>query len=113
MFCTACGFEMAETNRYCAQCGKPVNEGQYRWNVSGGSAAAAPKPLERNMFDSKIAGVCSGFAQYFGMDVTVMRLLWVLLAIFTGITLIAYPVCWMVMPRNDLRPAPNPAMQTN
>jgi phage shock protein PspC (stress-responsive transcriptional regulator) len=35
------------------------------------------------------------------MDPTVMRLIWVVLTFATGIPVLAYPICWMVMSRND------------
>ncbi len=47
-----------------------------------------------------LAGVCRGFASYFGKDVTVIRIVWALAAllppIFPGI--VAYLVCWLLMP---------------
>lgn len=102
MFCTACGFEMNDEHRYCARCGKPGTEGQYQWNAAPPPPPAGPpRRLERDMYDRKIAGVCSGFAKYFGTDPTIMRLIWVVLTLATGIPLIAYPICWMVMSRND------------
>lgn len=109
MFCTACGFSMDEGHRYCARCGKPANDGQYQWNAASNPAPA--RRLERNMYDRKIAGVCSGFATFFGMDVSLMRLLWVVLTLATGLPLLIYPVCWLVMPRNDYRMLPAPAYQ--
>lgn len=51
--------------------------------------------------DKKIWGVCSGVAEYFGMDVTMMRIIWVILAIFPGSLVggaIVYVVCGLVMP---------------
>jgi phage shock protein C len=52
------------------------------------------------MWEKKIAGVCAGFARYFGMDVTLMRVLWLLLAFFTGVGFVAYIVAWICMPRD-------------
>ena len=40
-------------------------------------AAAPVKRLRRVMAEKKIAGVCAGFAEYFDMDVTLVRLIWV------------------------------------
>ena len=58
-----------------------------------------PKKLHRILAGKKIAGVCAGFADYFGMDVTLMRLIWVgLLLMPPYVGLIAYPVSWMVLP---------------
>ena len=47
-----------------------------------------------------IAGVCIAIANYFNMDVTIIRLIWLLLLIpggFPGI--IPYIVCWVVIPK--------------
>lgn len=104
MFCTACGFSMDQEHRYCARCGKPTNDGQYAWGQT--APAGPPRRLERDMADRKIAGVCSGFAHYFRMDPTIMRLIWAALAITTGVPFLAYPVCWFVMSRNDARALP-------
>ena len=50
-----------------------------------------------------IAGVCAGIAQYFGWDVTLFRVVFVLVSIlsvaFPGI--LVYLVLWIVMPRGD------------
>jgi phage shock protein C len=93
MFCTACGFEQSPNDLYCARCGRP-------------SGSAPPRRLIRSLRDRKIAGVCAGFAHYFGMDVTIMRILWIVLFFLTGIPIIAYPICWIVMPSDEARPGP-------
>ena len=56
------------------------------------------KKLYRSRTDKKICGVCAGLAKYLNMDVTVMRLLVVLLTLFVGGGLIAYIICALVMP---------------
>lgn len=56
------------------------------------------KKLYRSRTDKKICGVCAGLAKYLNMDVTIMRLLVVLLTLFVGGGLIAYIVCALVMP---------------
>jgi phage shock protein C len=106
MFCTACGFTMNDEHRYCARCGKPATDAQFQWSAVPQGPPPPPKRLERDMYDRKIAGVCSGFAKYFGMDPTIMRLIWVVLFFTTGLPLIAYPICWAVMSRNDYRSLP-------
>ena len=49
--------------------------------------------------DKKIGGVCGGLAEYFGVDSTFVRLLFVLLALFGGFTVIAYLILWIISPR--------------
>lgn len=47
-----------------------------------------------------IAGVCSGIADYFGWDVTLVRILYVLATFFTAFSGgIVYLILWLVMPR--------------
>ncbi|MCQ2050996.1 MAG: PspC domain-containing protein [Bacteroidaceae bacterium] len=44
-----------------------------------------------------IAGVCGGVADYFGFDVKLVRIIWVLAVIFAGIGLLAYLILWLIM----------------
>ena len=90
---------MESEHRYCARCGKPAHAGQHQWSAPSTTRGR----LERDMYDKKIAGVCSGMAKWLGWDVTLMRLLWLGIALFTGVGFVAYPLCWIVMPRNDTR----------
>lgn len=58
--------------------------------------------LTRSVADRKIAGVCGGLAEFFGVDATAIRLLWVLLSIICGAVIggiIAYLVAWLIIPR--------------
>jgi len=99
MYCTQCGTQLADTTRYCTSCGKPAGQGDA---ASAGfvPAAEAPRKLRRIREGKKIAGVCAGFAEYFGTDVTVMRIIWVgLLILPPHIGLIGYIVAWAVLPK--------------
>lgn len=49
--------------------------------------------------DSMIGGVCGGLAEYFNVDPTLIRLLWVLLALVFGGGVLAYIIFWIVVPR--------------
>lgn len=60
------------------------------------------KKLYRVMKGKQLCGVCTGLAQYFKLDVTIVRLAAVLLALF-GPGVIAYIVCALVIPEE---PAP-------
>ena len=46
----------------------------------------------------KICGVCGGIAEYFNLDPTIVRLLWVVLTLAGGSGIIAYIVCALVIP---------------
>lgn len=58
-----------------------------------------PKKLYKDPFNKKISGVCGGIAKYFGIDATLVRLVWVLLSLFTTCFpgLIAYIIFACVM----------------
>lgn len=60
------------------------------------------KKLYRNEHDKAIAGVASGLADYMQIDVTIVRLLFVLTTIFlAGSGILAYIVLWIVAPVNN------------
>lgn len=44
------------------------------------------------------AGVCTGFSKYFDVDVTIVRLIVLLLTFFVGGGLLAYIICALVIP---------------
>jgi len=55
----------------------------------------------------KVAGVCLGFSEYFDIDVTLVRIVWLVTAIMTGVLFIPYIIAWIVMPEEPLLlPAP-------
>ena len=56
------------------------------------------KRLYRNTKDEKIAGVCSGIAEYFNIDPTIVRLIWALAILCVGTGLLLYIVCAFVIP---------------
>lgn len=58
------------------------------------------KKLYKDEKNKKLSGVCAGIARYFGIDVTVIRLVWVLVTIFASCFfggIIAYIICACVM----------------
>jgi Putative stress-responsive transcriptional regulator len=49
--------------------------------------------------ERKLSGVCSGIAEYFGIDPTIVRLIWVVFTcVSVGAGLIAYIICAFIMP---------------
>src|SRR6187431_1182854 len=55
--------------------------------------------LTRSRTEVIIAGVCGGLAEYFAIDPVIVRLIFVLVTLTSGIGLLVYPILWMVMPR--------------
>ena len=80
-------------------------------------AAAVPtgRRLTRSITEKRIAGVCGGLAEYFGVDATAVRLLWVILSILGGAVIggaIAYALAWLIIPRSvgvSMSPTPLPS----
>jgi len=93
MYCNACGKAIAEDDRVCSQCGKLVG------------VPTTPKKLMRVRAEKKIAGVCAGMAQYFNLDVTLVRILWLMLAFIGGWGILGYFIAWIVMPEAPLAQA--------
>lgn len=56
------------------------------------------KKLYRSRTDRKIAGVCGGIAEYFNIDATLVRLLFVAAVIFGTAGIWVYVVCALVIP---------------
>lgn len=107
MFCTSCGNSLGEADRYCAQCGKANSPGpgaaspRQLW---AGGAHPETYRLARDMRENKIAGVCAGIARYLGWDVTLVRVGFIVLVLLKGVSLLAYLILWIVMPRDDRPP---------
>jgi phage shock protein C len=89
MFCTRCGSECREDDRFCSRCGT---------RTGAGEAAIAGKPLLLDKRNKKIAGVCAGFARYLEVDVILVRVIWLCVALTAGIGVLAYFAAWIIMP---------------
>jgi phage shock protein C len=57
-----------------------------------------PRKLYRSRGQRMIAGVCGGLADYFNIDATLVRVLFLLLAVFGGTGLVIYIVMWVIVP---------------
>lgn len=108
MYCTACGAELKDSDRFCSACGKSTSpEAAYPPPPSGGQADGSRR-LVRTMGDKKIAGVCGGLALYFGVDSTIVRFVLLALFLLYGVGLIVYIVGWIVMPKDTVFMGPAP-----
>src|SRR5919202_5399970 len=68
------------------------------WAAFERNIAMQPR-LMRSRTEVIIAGVWGGLAEYFGLDPVIVRLIFVLVTLTTGIGFIVYPVLWLVMPK--------------
>ena len=89
MYCTKCGNEQRDGDRYCPGC--------------GAQAAGTPRPdVTRSLLldkrNKKVAGVCAGFARYLDVDVVLVRVFWLGLSLCTGVGFLVYLAAWIVIP---------------
>ena len=96
MYCNYCGKLIQDDANVCAYCGTRVG------------AVLARKRLIRPRNGRKIAGVCAGFAEYFDLDLTLVRVVWLISAFLgVGLSFIAYLVAWIVVPEEPLTLPPS------
>ena len=89
MYCNYCGKVIQDDANVCAYCGRRVGA------VSARTKLMRPR---KGSPERKIAGVCAGFAEYFDLDVTIVRVVWLIVALFGGGGILAYIIAWIVMP---------------
>lgn len=87
MYCTRCGKLLGEGSAFCQYCGARLV-----------IPTSSTKIITRSRRDRKIAGVCAGVAEYLGLDVTLVRLVWLFCLILAGTGLLAYIIAWIVIP---------------
>ena len=94
-----------DVEKVIAQLGTPeAIEGQSEENAEQEiPQEKTKKELFRDMKRGKIAGVCAGLAQYFGMDISLMRIIWILVFIFSVgfVSVVAYVILWVVVPEAE------------
>jgi phage shock protein C len=95
MTCPNCQREIADHSNFCYSCGA-------RQVQASGAVftppACTPKRLARSSTDKKIAGVCGGLAEYFDLDPTLVRVLWLLVVLCGGAGILAYLILWIALP---------------
>lgn len=62
------------------------------------------KKLYRSQKDKIIGGVCGGLAEYFDVDATIIRLLFVLVVVLGGAGVLVYLILWLVLPKSPDEP---------
>jgi len=58
------------------------------------------KQLNRNVKNGAIGGVCAGLADYTGIDVSFIRIMFIFGSFFIGLFILLYIIMWLVVPEN-------------
>src|SRR2546430_15047657 len=93
MICANCQKQIADGSNFCYSCGAK--------QPASPSASGDPgvrKRLVRSSTDKKIAGVCAGLADYFDLDVTIIRIIWLLADLFAGTGGVGSSDFWSALP---------------
>jgi phage shock protein C len=91
MKCPACARDVEPDSTFCRYCGAAMVP----------PLPPEPRRLTRLPSQGRLAGVCAGLAAYLDVDVTIVRLAWVILSIFPGALiggLLGYVGAWFIMP---------------
>jgi phage shock protein C len=91
---------MAANAQTCHRCQREVPAGARYCPVCGARVAGAPRMLRRRREGEKLAGVCGGLAEYFDLDPTLIRVIYLVATFFTGIIpgAILYLILALVIP---------------
>ena len=66
-------------------------------------ATNAEKRLLRSPDDRMLAGVCAGMADFFGLDVSLVRIATLVLILFGGLSIWVYVLLWIIVPKAPKR----------
>lgn len=104
MTCPRCARDLEPDSTFCRHCGASIVP----------PVPPVQKRLVRLPSEGRFAGVCAGLAEYLDLDVTVVRLAWVILTIFPGAVIggiVAYVAAWLIMPEGTAAPGRAPRLR--
>ena len=96
MYCSHCGKALDTTARFCPACGATVQAAGSP--PPGYGRVPVPGQLTRPRHLRMIGGVCAGLSLHYGWDLSFVRIVCVLLVLFTGVGIVAYIIAWVVIP---------------
>jgi phage shock protein C len=87
----------------CPYCAEPIQDAAIKCRHCGSALTSTPLSREwyRSRRGKRIAGVCAGLAEEFGISATPIRLAFVLLTVMGGPGLILYAILWIIMPYRE------------
>ncbi len=98
--------ELADIERILETLGDPSvyvdeEEGETQTSDSAKTSGQqqSDKRLYRDVENAQIAGVCAGIANFFNIDVLIVRIIWLLIFFFGGFGLLLYIILWVIIPK--------------
>jgi phage shock protein C len=98
MFCIRCGNKLDPSSRFCPACGAPIPAAAAPFVDPFSSTGKLFRPRNNRM----VAGVCAAFAQQYGWDLNLTRIITALLIVLTGVGALAYIAAWVIIPEEPL-----------
>lgn len=91
---------MTEQTVTCSRCVREVPSGARYCPTCGARLAGSPRPLRRPRSQTRVLGVCGGLAEYFDLDPTLTRVLYLVATFFSGVFpgIVLYFVLALVIP---------------
>ena len=106
MHCTHCGKELLPGTRFCPACGTQVPDPSAAgsaWQATPGGTPPTYTRLRPELLRPRsgrmVAGVCAAFARTYGWNLTLIRILLVILTpLHLGLGFIGYIAAWIIIP---------------
>ncbi|MHB1022980.1 MAG: PspC domain-containing protein [Acidobacteriaceae bacterium] len=104
MFCKVCGKEISAESKFCSNCGASVagaTETSFGQTIGAQPIQGLIRPRNGRM----IAGVCAGLSRAYGWDISLVRVITVLITIvLPPVGILGYPAAWLLVPEEPLLP---------
>ncbi len=94
-------FEPMDDNAQQSSASSNTNAGQQQQSSAGNTGFTGHKRLYRNENDKVLGGVCSGLANYFNLDVVIVRVIFAILFFAFGFGFLPYIIMWVAVPSSS------------
>lgn len=112
MKCASCGFVLDKNAKFCTKCGAEVVQGNEQPRFAHPPQQyQGPKKLYRSRQNRLVGGVAGGMAEYFDMDPTLIRFLWILFTLAGGAGVLLYLIMLVIVPESPYDPWGEPDKQ--